>query len=285
MAPELRPLVPADADAVFDLQVRAFTDLERRLGQPESPPPKDRTIGLRRIAHLATTDPGGAWVSVAEDGTVTGASLALVREGLWGLSLLVVDPGRQSAGAGRALLEASLAHANGARGGIILASEDARALRAYSRAGFALRPVLDATGRVTVRPTASGAVRPVSWPADQEVVDAASRHVRGASHAVDVPVYLRNGLEVLVHPDGGWAVHDHGTVKVVAATTEPIAEDLLRTVLAGVAEARVEFIDAGNDWAFRVVLDAGLHLRPSGAVCTRGDVGPLAPYIPSGAYL
>ena len=38
------------------------------------------------------------------DGAVAGAALALLREGLWGLSLLVVDPDAQCAGAGRELL-------------------------------------------------------------------------------------------------------------------------------------------------------------------------------------
>ena len=33
------------------------------------------------------------------------------------------------------------------------------------------------------------------------------------------------------------------------------------------------------------VLDAGLALRPSGAIMARGAIGPLAPYLPSGAYL
>jgi hypothetical protein len=35
----------------------------------------------------------------------------------------------------------------------------------------------------------------------------------------------------------------------------------------------------------RPVLDAGLVLKPGGAVFVRGDVGPLTPYLPSGAYL
>ena len=33
------------------------------------------------------------------------------------------------------------------------------------------------------------------------------------------------------------------------------------------------------------MLDAGLALKPGGAVFVRGDVGPFAPYLPSGAYL
>jgi len=34
-----------------------------------------------------------------------------------------------------------------------------------------------------------------------------------------------------------------------------------------------------------VVLEAGLQLRPSGGTFVRGDVGPMRPYLPSGAYL
>ncbi len=33
------------------------------------------------------------------------------------------------------------------------------------------------------------------------------------------------------------------------------------------------------------MLDAGLVLKPGGAVFVRGDVGPFTPYLPSGAYL
>src|SRR5437764_15027107 len=57
----------------------------------------------QRVAHLLRTDPDGA--SVAErDGRVIGVAQALLRERLWCLSLLAVQPGVQSTGAGRALL-------------------------------------------------------------------------------------------------------------------------------------------------------------------------------------
>jgi GNAT superfamily N-acetyltransferase len=286
MGTDLRPLVPADAEEVLDLQFASFGDLERRVGLPASPPPADRAPGLRRITHLATTDPAGAWVALGPDGRIDGAALALVREGLWGLSLLVVRPGSQSGGLGSALLTAALAHGEGTRGGIILASEDARALRAYSRAGFALRPVVDASGAVKNRPERPAAVRPIRWPEDTPVVDAASRFVRGATHAPDVPNYLEAGCEVLVHERGGWTAHERGRLRILAAHDEASAADLLRAVLAAATgEAGVDFIDAANDWAVRVVLEAGLTLRPSGATMVCGEVGPLAPYLPSGAYL
>jgi hypothetical protein len=47
----------------------------------------------------------------------------------------------------------------------------------------------------------------------------------------------------------------------------------------------VGFIAAGNDWAVRACLDAGLALSPDGPVFTRGDTGPMRPYLPSGAFL
>ena len=56
---------------------------------------------------------------------MVGAALALEREGLWGLSLLVVSPALQSQGVGRALLERTLEYAGGGeRGAVILASPD-----------------------------------------------------------------------------------------------------------------------------------------------------------------
>ena len=38
-------------------------------------------------------------------------------------------------------------------------------------------------------------------------------------------------------------------------------------------------------WAVDVVLEARMELAVRGAVFLRGDTGPFAPYLPSGAYL
>ena len=285
----LRPLTPDDAPAVLEVMHVAFSDLSVRFGQPPDPPIAEPERAYPRIRHLARTDPGGAWVAEA-DGHVVGAALALIREGLWGLSLLVVLPGHQSSGIGRELLARAVAYGHGARGGIILASEDLRALRSYSRAGFDVRPALDAAGVVRRRPERPAAVRRARWPDDEPIVDAASRHVRGATHSRDVPVLLECGRELLVH-DGGNAflARKDGEVVSIAAESEELAVDLLRAHLSdhgdGRTEAKVTFITAGQDWAVRTLLDAGLHLRPGGAIFVRGDVGPMTPYIPSGAYV
>lgn len=249
-------------------------------------PPTDRSYGLRRLGHLITTDPEGAWVHTGADGTVDGVALAILREGIWGLSLLIVHPDHQSGGIGSELMAAATAYGADARGGIILASSDARALRAYWRAGFKLLPAFDVRGAVRTPPAPSASVREGRWPADRELTDAVGRAVRGAAHGTDLEPYLASGLRLRVHDDGGFAVHGpEGRIRLVAATAEPVARALLETVLHDLPTAEIAFLDARQDWAIDVALQAGLRLIPEGAVCVRGDLGPMHPYLPSGAYL
>jgi GNAT superfamily N-acetyltransferase len=270
----------ADVEAVHDLSVRTFAEYARRRGEPlPSQPPAPS--GLLRLRHLLATDPGGCWV--ADDGRIAGAALALVREGIWGLSLLIVDPGVQSAGIGRALLERALAYGNGARGGIILASADARALRAYARAGFALHPTVQATGEPRdIAP--DPAVRPFT-AADHAMAAAVDRAVRGAARGADFDAFAAGGWELLAYPGRGYVAVRGGTVKALAARDDEAAAALLRTALARTASAEVEYITAHQQWAIEVALAARLELQPHAAVFLRGDVGPFTPYLPSGAYL
>lgn len=276
----------SEADAVHRLALATFQDLEQRLGEPPHPP---APVGhaLIRIRHLIETDPGGALVAEA-DGKLVGAALAIVRGELWGLSMLVVAPQHQSAGVGRALLAQALEHGDGTvRGGVILSSSDSRALRAYARAGFAPHPSLDAEGAprgVTAPPSVrDGSVT------DLPLTEAVDLAVRGAAHGRDIVASLSAGGRLFVVPERGYAVvHDGTRLSLLAALDEEAAQDLLRAALAAVPpgeEASVGFITAAQQWAIEPVLDAGLELRPFGAVFLRGNVGPFTPYLPSGAYL
>lgn len=278
-------MTPEDALAIVSLAVEVFEDLDRRTGRPLEQRPDPRLASVRH-RHLATTDPGGAFVA-EEGGEIVGAAEAIVRGHLWGLSLLIVHPRAQGTGLGRELMGRSLEYGADTRGGLILASADPPALRTYARAGFELRPAMDATGSVR-RPPAPARVRQVRWPEDAELIDSAGIAVRGVGHSRDLGAYIESGAEVFVHDGGGVAAARDGRVLLLAATEEAIAADLLRAVLNAIppdGEASVEFITAGQDWAVEVVLDAGLQLRPGGAIFTRGDVGPLRPYLPSGSYL
>jgi ribosomal protein S18 acetylase RimI-like enzyme len=282
-----RPMRADDLDAVHDVNLRAFDDLDRRLGVEYPGPPPARAAALLRLRHLLATDAGGAWVA-ERDGAVAGAALALVREGLWGLSLLVTDPGAQSLGVGRELLRLARAHGEGSRGQVILSSSDPRAVRAYARLGLALHPCLSAVGapRGVAMPEA---VRP-GGAADLPLTEAVDRTVRGAAHGGDIVAMIEAGHTLLVAPERGYTLVKAGAVKLLAAFDDAAARTLLQGALAHTAAAGerafVDWISASQPWAFGVCLDAGLELRPgTGCVFLGGEVGPFRPYLPSGAYL
>lgn len=282
--PDLRPMRDDDAPAVFELAVRCFTDLAERLGLPEEPPPGDPEVAHMRHHHLVRTDPGGCWVA-EEGGEVVGAAEAIVREGLWGLSLLIVDPRAQSTGVGTALLRRAHAHADGARGRIILSSQDPRALRAYRRLGLWPQPCLKAAG-VPTGVTAPDTVR-AGTRADIPLTEAVDRAVRGAAHGPDIGCLFDMGAELLVVPDRGYAVLGGSRLRLLAATDEDAARDLLRAALARAErDPEIEWLSERQRWAFDVCLDAGLELRPNaGTVFADGEIGPFRPYLPSGAFL
>jgi len=264
----------------------AFDALHAAMPHAEESLDERAARGRSRIAHLLETDPGGAWVAEAADGRVVGLALALVREGLWGLSLFAVEPALQGNGVGRELLEASLECAEGARGAIILSSTDPKAMRLYARAGFALRPLVAAAG--IVERGALPAAHPEIRAGDVERTEAISRAVRGASHARDIPNALANGCELLALGDRGFVVHREGSPRLLAARDDEAASALLWAALAASqpgSTVQVDFISAGQDWAIATVLEAGLALSPDGPLFVRGEVGPLRPYLPSGAFL
>jgi GNAT superfamily N-acetyltransferase len=287
MAPQvqIRPLAATDvaaAEEVADTALSAVGPIDT------APPPREDRAqrGRARIAHLLSTDPGGAWVATA-GGDVIGMAMSLVREGVWGLSLFAVAAEHQARGIGRRLLDASLKHGAPWRGGIVLSSTDPKAMRRYSRAGFALRPTVSASGIV-----ARGAIGPLDGvrrgtEEDFAMADAVSREVRGAAHGSDLALLAAQG-GFLVLDDEGYVFHRQGSPRLLAARSDEAAATLLRAALADAppgTTVSVDWLDAQQDWAVRVALDAGLALSPGGCVFVRGELGPLRPYIPSGAYL
>ena len=129
----IRPMSPGD---VAGADLVAFEALQSAMPYAGESVGQRARRGQSRIAHLLGTDPGGAWVAEGERERVVGLALALVRDGLWGLSLLAVEPGLQGNGVGRRLLDAALGYADGTRGAIIISSTDPKAMRRYARAGF-----------------------------------------------------------------------------------------------------------------------------------------------------
>ena len=241
-----------------------------------------------RVAHLQRTDPGGAWVAEHE-GEVVGVALALMREGVWGLSLFAVAPGHQGRGVGRRLLEASFDYGREARGHLVLSTESPAAMRRYARLGLAMRPCVAAAGVVdpAKRVALDGVVE--AGPEAIPLADAIGRAVRGAGHGPDLAVMLdAPDTHLLLYEERAFAVLRTDRVALVAGLDEDAATKALNGALATArpgATVTVDFITAGQDWAVRACLDAGLNLSPDGPLFTGGDLGPLRPYIPNGAYL
>jgi GNAT superfamily N-acetyltransferase len=269
-------MLAADLDAAVEVTAAAFS---RDLG--------DAAVARRwreRIVHPWQTDPGGAWVA-ERDGQIIGVAEAIVRERLWCLSMLAVQPGTQSAGAGRALMECAAQYGSAADPGLIVSSNDPRALRLYAGWRFALHPTLEASGVVDRRrlPGLGGMVREDD---DVEAFGALTRAVRGAPYTEELGVALGHGGRLLGIAGRGFAVLTAGgQLWALVARDEEAASVLLWNALA-LAEgpARVRWITGAQQWAIDVVARAGLRIVAYGALCVRGTPGPLAPFLPSSPF-
>ncbi len=273
----VRPMGQADIPQTAAVTAPAF--------QIDIGTPRSARRWRRRIEHSLVTDPEGAFVAV-RSGRIIGAAQALRRERLWCLSLLAVDPSVQSGGAGRALLARTLSYREPDDAGLIVSSNDPRALRLYARAGFWLQPTFEAAGPVDRRalPRPHPEIRSVGARAVESLAEI-SRAVRGAPHTVEILHALERGGSLLRLGDRGFAVTIPGEgVWLLAARDDSAATALLWSALELVGEtsnASVRWITGAQDWAVRVVVSAGLRVAAYGALCVSGHPGPLRPFLPS----
>jgi GNAT superfamily N-acetyltransferase len=280
-------MTAADVEPAFAASQAAFEARGERWPLTSEPADVRWRRGLNRISHLLASDPAGAWV--ADDrGAVRGVSMALVREGIWGLSLLAVEPPAQGQGIGRWLLERALDTAEGTRGQIVLSSLDPRAMRSYARAGFAIQPAVCGFGSVRRAAIPDGLGVRAGGNGDLELAADVDRRQRGGAHGADLEALTAAGYELLVVPDRGYAFHREGSPALLAAVDAHAGRALLWSVLAASEpghEVGVMFLTGGQRWAIDVALAAGLELEPCGPTFVRGELGPLSPYLPNPAYL
>jgi ribosomal protein S18 acetylase RimI-like enzyme len=278
--PHIRPLELIDLPEAARVSAAGFGF---ELGEP--------AIARRwqqRLAHLVGTDPEGGFVA-ERDGRIIGVAQAMKRERLWCLSLIAVDPDVQSRGVGRALLDRSLRYGADADGGLIVSSNDPRALRLYGLAGFSLHPTFQAEGPLDRRklPPPHPGVRE-ERAADLEALAGISREVRGAPHTPELEFALGRDSRLLRLGDRGFSVvqPEHG-VWLLAARDEQAATALLWSALEGLESPErpvVRWITGEQRWAIDVVLRAGLRVSAYGALAVRGEAGRLWPFIPSVAF-
>lgn len=275
-----------DIEAAYGVASLAFAEDEAEVIDRTPQEVADRQ-GRYRV--FLKHDPNGCFVA-EEDGRVVGVAIALMREGLWVLSLFVVDRESRASGVGGDLMEAALAYGEGWDSGMIASSTHPAAMRTYANAGFVLHPTFTAKGKVRRdRIPATPDVRE-GGPNDLGLVADVDRYLRGASHGPDVEFMLGKSRLLVSEKDGekGYAVVGDGSTWLLGATSEEVASRLLWTSFASSEsgkEVEVRWITARQNWAVRVVHTAGLDLFPDGPICVRGNPGPLTPYLPSGPYL
>lgn len=249
-----------------------------------------RRRSIARIDHLHASDPAGAWVA-ERGGEVAGVAMAIVRGALWGFSLFAVDEDLQGRGVGRALLDAALGYGEqrGADGWLILSSERPAAMHRYGAAGFDLRPSLSAVGVPDLRRAPDGLEAVAdAGAAGLPLASAIGAEVRGAGYADDLGFLLDTGARLIVFENRAFALAREAHVLLLGARDEAAAELVLWAALTTAppgATAIICFMTAQQQWAIRVAQQARLPLSPDGPVCVRGAVGPLAPYLPNGAFL
>jgi GNAT superfamily N-acetyltransferase len=281
---------PEDADAVYRTASTALFESPEDEERLRRRTPEEVENRKARYGHLLRHDPGGAWV--AEDaGRISGVALALVRERVWVLSLFAVDAAHRNTGLGGHLLERAFAYAEGCKGAMIASSQHPAAMRSYARAGFDLHPTLTASGLVRREGIPPGLAVRDGEEQDLELAAEVDRAVRGAAHGPDLERMLQTGCRLLIaeRPSArGYAAEWNGSPAVLAATAPDVARDLLWACLERTPpgeKAEVDWITGSQNWAVPVALEAGLSLSPAGPICTRGDLGPLTPYLPSGPFL
>ncbi|MGH3311122.1 MAG: GNAT family N-acetyltransferase [Streptomyces sp.] len=291
----LRPVrdTEADAETVRRLATATFTasDAVKGDGPLSEPGPEQSAARREKARQLVRADPGGSWLAMDAAGEPVGAAQSLIREGTWGLALLVVLPDAQGKGVGTALLERTLRYGSACLRGLICSSRHPMAARSYRRAGFELHPMMRLDGIVDPARLADPDGPAVEGSAaHRDLMDSVDRRVRGGAHGVD-HAYLLRHCRLFVADDlagSGYCYLDaDGRVELLAATSRRLATRLLITALLSLPDgtrATVPHLTGEQQWALDVGLAAGLRLTTSGYLGLRG-MRPPAPYIPSGAFL
>ena len=285
----LRPMRTGDIEQAMAVIAAADAVQVSEGAHPPRTPPSAAQLEAQRRAHarFVERDGPGAWVALSGDRVVGVAESIRRDDGFWGLSMLFVDPGFQSRGVGRELLDAALGYAEGARVRMIQSSSDPRAMRRYALAGLAMHPAAELGGVPRRRAIPSDLAGRPGGAEDLELVRAVEAHL-GRSRTEDVAFGLtdeRHRLDVVDRGgQRGWVLWHPGRLVMLGATDEPTAATLLWRYLAGVeGEALAYGLTSVSSWAFQVAHAARLTVRVGGAMFVDGMDLP-GPWIPSGWY-
>jgi GNAT superfamily N-acetyltransferase len=227
---------------VFEVFIASLLDLGERLGVDTitgGAEDLDKLWAKREpiMTHAANTADRW-WVAEAE-GRVVGYARSTLRDGIRQLTEFFVRPGAQSAGVGRELLD-RVFPGEGARGRLLLATQDPRALARYLKAGMLARFPVYHFSRTRRNTLYSGDLEPTEIRADQyglALLASIDREVLGFRRDADHRwllsnrrgfVYLRNGSPAgygyVGLYQGPFAALDPGAIGTMLAHAESVAE-------------------------------------------------------------
>src|SRR3954451_2859315 len=222
-----RPMENGDVVSAEVVWSDAYPTMRASYSMPVDPrTPETISRMQQRVAHLLATDTQGSWVVEDEGRQVVGFAQALVRDGFWVLALLGVSTRSQERGTGTALLNRALAYGSTSMPGMIMCSRDPRAMRAYSRAGFDLRPAIVARGQVDRRGLRTSKRVRAAGTGDFAFIAATDRHARGGDRLVDIQDLLDHGCHLLLIEREGFVLASGGRPVMLSATNPGAASEL-----------------------------------------------------------
>jgi ribosomal protein S18 acetylase RimI-like enzyme len=274
-----RRRVAADMPDVYRVFRRSLYDYLHRTGQVDAAaaadPPIEEPWARQRawMEHLAATA-SEDWVAEEPGGRIVGWAQSVEREGLLELTLFFVDPGAQSRGIGRGLLERAFPLGRGDARAIV-ATQDPRALGLYFKFGVTFAGTsVDFLGR----PRASGiatdlTVEPVRAGGETEAATAIleiERALLGHGRLEDIRFLLADRPAWLARREGravGVAFGASGGSTGPLAALDPAdLPALLATVENDAASRGLEelsfSVPLANSTALGHVLERGFKIDP-----------------------
>lgn len=283
----IRPATEEDLDAIariFDRSSSWLTEQYRpdQVGAP--------AVGLetRDALHRHLLQTGAMFL--AEDPEPAAFSAAIVRDGVWFLSLLWVLPERHGAGIGSALLDETLAWGRDAKAFTVVASPYPVAQLVYLRASmYPLWLQVDMAGEVGSAREPQG-LEPLTSP-DQKWVDELDREVRGTARPEDHGFWRASARGVALHRDGapvGYVyVWPDGKIGPGASWDPKDMALVLEAArhIAGARERVTVAIPSSNWAALRELVRLGLKPTGSNMFMSSRPLGDASRYISSGGAL
>jgi len=193
-----RPPRADDAEALGRICYDAFAAIACAHNFAPDFPNAEIATGLMQRMIAAPTSFG---VVAEVDGVLAGSNFMTDDGAIFGIGPITIDPKLQNSGAGRALMEAVLAHAQEKRAAgvrLVQAGYHMRSLSLYLKLGFEVREHLSCLQGPPLNARIEGCTVRVAHAGDAEAANALCRRVHGHDRAGEVAFAFANGAPARV---------------------------------------------------------------------------------------